>query len=98
MRLSNKEQQSIVSCITLLDPHSKVYLYGSRVDDNKRGGDIDILIVSETLNFQDKLKILVCIEKKIGEQKIDILISKAADVSNNTFIQTFFNEAILLNP
>ncbi len=57
-----------------------VYLFGSRTDDTKRGGDIDLFIQLEKepapkevmlqkAQFLSKLDIL------LGEQKIDLLVS-----------------------
>lgn len=58
------------------DSNSRIILFGSRADDTKKGGDIDLLIYSEKLVFEDKLKILAKLYEKLGEQKIDILIAK----------------------
>jgi len=53
---------------------AKVYLFGSRTDDNKKGGDIDILILSkERLSISDLSKLRIELYKKIGEQKIDLV-------------------------
>ena len=55
-------------------PSAKVYLFGSRVDNEKRGGDIDILIIGErTLSLQEKRDIKISFYKKFGEQKIDLV-------------------------
>ncbi len=43
MRLSNFEKQSIIDTIAIIDSDADIYLYGSRCDDNKGGGDIDIM-------------------------------------------------------
>ncbi len=55
---------------------AKVWIFGSRADLKKKGGDIDIYI--ETPNLTDrlskKLKFLVRLEEKIGEQKIDLIV------------------------
>jgi predicted nucleotidyltransferase len=56
-----------------------IYLFGSRVDDTTRGGDIDLLIKLSSPKgiknrLQLKLKFLVELKKRIGEQKIDLLL------------------------
>lgn len=39
MRIQPYEQAAIVSTITRFDKESEIYLFGSRLDDTKRGGD-----------------------------------------------------------
>ncbi|KAF3978342.1 MAG: nucleotidyltransferase domain-containing protein [Methylococcales symbiont of Iophon sp. n. MRB-2018] len=76
MRLTAQEIKSIQFCSAQFFPNSVVYLFGSRVDDKKKGGDIDLYIETKLgdafnrkLNFTAKLKSL------IGEQRIDVLIN-----------------------
>ena len=57
-----------------------MYLFGSRVDDSKKGGDIDLLVMSDRLTRDDKRRIKTRLYELIGEQKIDILL--AADDSD----------------
>lgn len=59
-----------------LDADSKIYIFGSRVNDSLKGGDIDILILSDKLTFNDKLAIKKAIFEKLEEQKIDIIIAR----------------------
>ncbi len=57
-------------------PAVEVFLFGSRVDDEKKGGDIDLYIKAKTGNDIDhKIKFLVKLEQKIGEQKIDVILA-----------------------
>jgi len=74
MRLSRIEKNVILSAIKCIDPHAAVYLFGSRVDNDKTGGDIDILICSETISLDGKLKIKSEIFKRLDEQKLDLII------------------------
>ena len=76
MRLTRQEVETIKGAIKQLDTEAKIYLFGSRVDDAKRGGDIDLLILSNILTFSDKIKIKVKIFEKMEEQKIDIIIAQ----------------------
>ena len=57
--------------------NAHVYLFGSRVYDNKKGGDIDLYIeTNETNNiFKKKIRLLVELKKIIGDRKIDIVIN-----------------------
>lgn len=41
MRLSFFEVESIVKIFTEVFGEGKIYLFGSRTDDSKKGGDID---------------------------------------------------------
>lgn len=54
------------------------YLFGSRVDDTKRGGDIDLYLKLEdkTNLFKKKIKFLSSIKRELGEQKIDIVFNE----------------------
>lgn len=66
------------------DENAEVYLFGSRVDDCKKGGDIDLYIILKHKNtaeqiFEKKIKFLVALERLIGDQKVDVVI--AADKS-----------------
>ena len=51
MRLTAGEITAIREEIGRLDPKAEVYLYGSRVDDTARGGDVDLLVVSDIAGF-----------------------------------------------
>ncbi|MDD3841034.1 MAG: nucleotidyltransferase domain-containing protein [Clostridia bacterium] len=75
------------------DADAKVYLFGSRVYDDKKGGDIDLLIFSEVLSQQDASKIRYDLWDEIGEQKIDILIVKD---TSHPFTKIALKEGILL--
>lgn len=75
MRLSKFEIDVIKQSIYGIDPHAQVFLFGSRVDDLKKGGDIDLLIISSRLTSSDKIKIKALLFKRLEEQKIDITIA-----------------------
>ena len=75
MRLSTTEIQAIREVIRLHDPDACIRLFGSRVNDQLRGGDIDLLILSGTLTYRDKLKIRYQLKDKLGNQKIDLIIT-----------------------
>ncbi|PZN88077.1 MAG: DNA polymerase III subunit beta [Candidatus Methylumidiphilus alinenensis] len=57
---------------------ARVWLFGSRVDDKKRGGDIDLLIVTSQSDVaaivRAELAFLTKLQMKLGEQKIDVLV------------------------
>ncbi|HWP00119.1 MAG TPA: nucleotidyltransferase domain-containing protein [Methylococcus sp.] len=62
---------------------AEVWLFGSRVDDSKRGGDIDLLIrpdpaVTDQLLLR-KIRLLGRLERTLGERKIDVVVEHPAD-------------------
>ena len=52
------------------------YLFGSRVNDLKKGGDIDLYIEASTpVNMQKKLNFLVDVEKQVTSRKVDLIVN-----------------------
>jgi len=81
MRLTQKEQQAIKEIFLDIFAGGDICLFGSRVDDAKRGGDIDLYIMPQerlpiSTLLDKKIDFLVKLKEKIGDQKIDILISR----------------------
>lgn len=65
----------------------EVWIFGSRVDMNQKGGDIDILIkTSITENvLQKKIIFLREFDKKFGEQKVDLIVETAHSTFHKIF-------------
>ncbi len=47
MRLSQTQISAILKAKKSFFPDSKIYLFGSRTDDSRNGGDIDLYILFE---------------------------------------------------
>lgn len=75
MRIQPEEQAAIVRTISSYDNKSEIYLFGSRLDDTKRGGDIDVLIKSDIINRSMLTHIEDELFRKIDEQKIDFVLT-----------------------
>ena len=93
MRLKETEQNAIRSTIANLDQDASVYLFGSRVDESKKGGDIDLLIMSDKLTRTDKRTIKIKLYDLIGEQKIDIVL---ASDDSDPFVKLALEGAVKL--
>jgi len=94
MRLSEHEVSCIKNIVLEFDPNALIYLYGSRIDDTKKGGDIALMLVSEVIDLEQKIKIKLRLYDTIGEQKIDLLITKSDN--SDPFIKIVKNKGILL--
>ena len=80
MRLSQIIHSSIKNRIHQSIPDADVFLFGSRVDDFGKGGDIDLLLLTEEklpLLFMNKIRRLII--NDIGEQKIDLVNFKKSE-------------------
>ena len=76
MRLTTAEVQAIREEVGRLDARAEVYLYGSRADDASRGGDIDLLVISDQLGFRDVLRLRMGILDRIGWQQLDLVVRR----------------------
>jgi len=79
MRITEHEKKVIIDAVKNSDPNAKVWLFGSRTDDSKKGGDIDIAIYSEKIDkdVMQKIQVRRFICDRIGEQKIDIVTTNS---------------------
>lgn len=90
MRLSQFEIQAIITAFKQhYSDQDHIYLFGSRLDDNKRGGDIDLYIESANTNakleelINTKVRFMTDLQCKIGEQKIDVIINANNDTDSS---------------
>jgi len=78
MRLDDKTRQIIKSEVaTQLGAEAVVRLFGSRVDDSQRGGDIDLLIEPRqplAHRVQAECRLAARLFIKLGGRKVDVLI------------------------
>lgn len=82
MRLSEAECKAIVLSVTKFDESAEVYLFGSRLDDCKKGGDIDILIKSDVLSKGMLGSIEDELFRHIEEQKVDFVLTGKSSLSS----------------
>ena len=77
MRLSKYEIESIKNIFSYYF-EGEIYLFGSRIDDNKKGGDIDLYLVINNKNnlLKNKIKFLARLKKLIGDRKIDVVFNE----------------------
>jgi len=81
MRLTRQEISAIKESFSDIFGDGKILLFGSRTDEKKKGGDIDLFINPDdkTDLYDKKIKFLVEVQKKIGIQKIDIVFHENED-------------------
>jgi predicted nucleotidyltransferase len=83
MRLSHQQIDIIKSAVRQhFGAQAGVRLFGSRVDDDARGGDIDLYVESTLGNADDAVAAEVALwaelQRRLGEQRIDILVDYPA--------------------
>jgi|CXWL01.1.fsa_nt_gi predicted nucleotidyltransferase len=94
MRITEPEINNIKQSVLYFDKNAKLYLFGSRTDDSKKGGDIDIAIISDAIGLKEKVKIKLNFFNQFEEQKIDILT--VTSKSDNLFWDVVKQNAIQL--
>lgn len=94
MRISVKQQKYIHNYWAEKYPANLVYLFGSRTDDSKKGGDIDILIIGDKICHSDIYKMKFAFCNTFGLQKIDIISLEKNDES--AFKKHILSNAVLI--
>ena len=81
MRLTKREREIIQRAVCdAFGAQARAFLFGSRTDDARRGGDIDLYIESElpfAESFAARTRLGLLLEERLGEQRIDILVRHA---------------------
>lgn len=87
MRLSTAELDIVRKAFKAhFEANDQLWLFGSRVDDAKRGGDLDFYIETQQteprLAIQHELAFVGQLWRALGEQKIDTVLKLAQQPDN----------------
>ena len=93
MRLTESQILIIKDEIKKKDADALIYLFGSRVDNDALGGDIDLLVISTQIDFSQKIKIQAQLFMKLNEQQVDLLVAKDRE---KPFVQLALLDGVLL--
>lgn len=85
MKLSEKEKKIICEIVTKYDAEAILYLHG----------ECDLLVISNKIDFKNKIAILVFLKEKMGHQKLDLTISHHYNLST-PYIQSIIEKAVEL--
>ena len=103
MRLTEIEISGIIRAIEnqSLIQEGELRLYGSRVDDAKKGGDIDLMLIIQNKEIKKRLvenkhQILAQIKNNIGDRKIDLLICDSEAIETDPFVGLIYPESIII--
>jgi uncharacterized protein len=96
MRITEQQKNAIIDAVISADQNAKVWLFGSRVDDGKKGGDIDIGVLSSIAeaDVMQEIEIRQKIFDTFGGRKIDLVVSKDGQ---EAFFKYAVQKGILLN-
>jgi predicted nucleotidyltransferase len=76
MRLDSNQAQLIVQGVKRhLGPRATVWLFGSRLDDAKKGGDVDLYVETEPHNLRDELRCKIALEEAL-DMPVDLLVRR----------------------
>ncbi|NTV10927.1 MAG: nucleotidyltransferase domain-containing protein [Zoogloea sp.] len=92
MRLTFQDRLAIrQATLELFGEDAEVRLFGSRVDDKLRGGDIDLLVELRHIDPDKQRKSLTLVarlQRQLGDQPIDVLV-----IDPNTALQAIHHIA-----
>lgn len=93
MRLSQQTRQVIRNTVReVFGAEATVKLFGSRLDDNARGGDIDLLVDLPSVRADRERKTLQLIARlqlRLGDQPIDVLVVDPDTLQRSIHDQAF---------
>ncbi len=95
MRIKQDQKLFFRKTINAVLPDADIFLFGSRANDQLKGGDIDILVISkDKLSFQQIRNLKIAFYKQFGQQQIDIVTLKRDEPS--TFRELALLDAVKL--
>ena len=95
MRITEAQARLLKEGVREYLPQASVYLFGSRADDAKRGGDIDVLVIGERpLEPVESGRVKAKFYERFGEQKMDIV--SFAEGEHTAFRDLIESEAVPL--
>ena len=95
MRLSAEVATAIQAAFLQVFEKGDLYLFGSRVDDKRKGGDIDLYVNADNREHlgEKRVAFLAQIKRHIGDQRIDLVVARGTQRSIDKIATT---EGVLL--
>ena len=77
MRISKQEIELILDYTNRVFEESRVYLFGSRMDDDKQGGDLDLYVVPKNRAnlYRKKLRLRALLQERL-QMPVDIVVAR----------------------
>jgi len=94
LRLTPKEIKDIKQTILKFDSKATIKIFGSRTNPKQKGGDIDILVISQNITPLNRRKIRTKLLLTLGERKIDLIVTKDPNKDIFTKIANRYGVAI----
>ena len=80
MRISDKTADVLISLAKrYFGDEAPLRLFGSRTNDNIRGGDIDLHIIAPKSTFRDELSFLAEVESQLDE-RVDLIVQRGSEL------------------
>jgi predicted nucleotidyltransferase len=80
MRLTEEQRTAMRAVIRrVLGDDARVWLFGSRVDDRAKGGDIDLYVEldgSPADALEQQMQLYAALQRVLGEQRIDLVVHR----------------------
>lgn len=98
MRLTGEEIAGIKAAVAeVFGPGATVRLFGSRVNDALKGGDIDLLleVPAGMATLREEIACEIAIQDRIGKRKVDILLVEPGGPRSG-IEQIAFRDGVLL--
>jgi len=88
MRLTKDAVKLIRHSVGDVCEGAEIWLFGSRVDDRRKGGDIDLYIeTGNEMQLTDQLRLTSRLQRALGFRKIDLVI-RTPDSAERSIFQT----------
>ncbi len=95
MRISSRESEIIrETALKIFGSSVSVLLFGSRIDDTKKGGDIDLFIEADEMkdSVRKKITLMTELQFRLGERKIDIVTASKNTTGDIPLIEKIARE------
>ncbi|MBI4770459.1 MAG: nucleotidyltransferase domain-containing protein [Chloroflexi bacterium] len=82
-------------------PDAAVVLFGSRADLAQRGGDIDLLVVSQAAAphaYEVSKRLRIAIKDQLGDQRVDVLVSPPENAGRPAIVRLALLEGVQIWP
>jgi predicted nucleotidyltransferase len=81
MRLSSYQSQMICTQIhQYFGESAAIWLFGSRIDDHKKGGDVDLYVEAPPHRLLDEIRCKIKLEENL-DMPVDLIVREQADSS-----------------